>query len=204
MGGAAQPQGGGGVMDMSPIKPKRIDRADVIARMAANERVADIARNYGVSRQAIYSVAKSPERREKAPDEAKANAPAFDMEKAKDMARKGAKMQAIADYFLVNVKTLQSRAADAGFRWRDLRNPPPAPSTPAPDVTAQEKAAARVQVLAQQAGGDLPQGYIADLIATKGKYLALEAWRKKFGPLIGRDMGAAKALQEWHKYRGGR
>lgn len=51
---------------------------------------------------------------------------------------------------------------------------------------------------------ELPQGYIAGLIATKGKYLALEDWRKTFGPLIGRDIGAAKALQEWHKYRGAR
>lgn len=49
---------------------------------------------------------------------------------------------------------------------------------------------------------DLPQGYIADLIATKGKYLALEVWHKKFGPIIGRDIGAAKAMQEWHRYRG--
>lgn len=197
MGGAAQPQGGGGVMDMSPLKPRRIDRADVIARMAANERVVDIARDYGVTKQAIYRVAKLPAVPVKITDEARAAAPAFDMEKAKNMARKGAKMQAIADYFAVNVKTLQSRAADAGFRWRDLRNPPPADQKPAPDVVA------RVQAVAQQAGDDLPQGYIADLIATKGKYLALEEWRKIFGPLIGRDMGAAKALQEWHKYRRG-
>lgn len=191
-------------MDMSPIKPRRINRADVIARMGKNERVVDIARDYGVTKQAIYRVAKLPAAPVKITDEAKANTPAFDMEKAKDMARKGATMQTIADYFMVNVKTLQSRAATDGFRWRDLCNPPPAAAKPASDVMAQEKAAARVQAVAQQAGDDLPQGYIADLIATKGKYLALEAWRNKFGPLIGRDMGAAKALQEWHKYRGGR
>jgi hypothetical protein len=194
LGGAAI-AAGGDVMDMSntPVsgagrskKGPVISLDAVKALLDDGKSIDEIANDLQVSKQGIYnkiSRARVAVRRR-----------AVDINEAMDMAKRGKTLPEIAAHFGTTCNWLNRLAARRAFRWADLMPRPAAPQ--ARPVLAAPPA----QRIAPPAP-ELPQGYIAELIETKGKYEGLEKWRAKFGPLIGRDIGAAKALQEWHRYR---
>lgn len=97
-------------------------------------------------------------------------------------------------------------------RKRQAAPAPPPPEPAAPDPTPplptrkvalpRLPPAAAAPPMAPPVLQDLPLGYVSELADTKGKYAALDAWRHKFSPLVGRPISATKALQEWHRYCG--
>jgi hypothetical protein len=185
----------------APAAKRWLDRDEVLRRVAKKQPVAQIAREMEFTKNAIYNVINGKRKAKDAPPAPESDK--VDVERAKAMARDGVMVKAIAAHFEVSLKVLNYVARRHDISWRALRGEGTKPARTA-KVAAGGKTAAQVAVQAAAVVSvhhGLPMGYISDLIDTGGKYLALDAWRAKYGT-ADRPISPAKALQEWHKYRG--
>lgn len=208
------PQAGGAVIDMSNVQkqvcttdiyPCNFEWADVVAAIKGGATIAVAARQVGVSEKTLYRHARA--RGVCLGDLRTAQEKPFkiDISYVVDEMRQGKTVVQLAHQLGVCRSAIYKRAAQARIDLAELSREGRAVRRVAKAAAVQEVYAAPAATIsvAPARGDDLAQGYIAGLIATGGKYGALDEWRARYST-ADRPITAARALQEWHKYRGTR